>query len=140
MSFPDTENIFRDAFDKRDSTFLLDVIKAHPNFKTITVLVAVYMDLVYQSPTQFDTFTKILAELHDLKEPTFAGCDVAGNLGTLMIANTLFDVLAKFHSSDRAGVQDTSVFPGNEYLVTSLLCAISMKYNFCYTLKCLLRK
>ena len=91
------------------------------------------MDLVHQSPTQFDKFAEILTKLRNSKEPTFAGRNVAGDLETLTIANALFDVLAEFHSSDLAGVHDMSVSSSNEYLVASLLCAVSTKYNFCYS-------
>ena len=130
--FPNAENVFRSAFEGPNPVdFLLNLIKTYPKPKTITELVVVYMDLVHKFPTECDKFARTLAELRDSVEPTIAGYDRLGNPETQMIADALFDALAEFHESDLAGVDDTSVTPGNEYLVASLLCAVSMKYGLC---------
>jgi len=89
------------------------------------------MELVAESPTQFDKFAGALVKLQNSKRVTVAGGDRLGNPAQLEIYLALNHQLYEIHSSDLVVAKDPSVTPSNEYLVASLLYAVSMKYRLC---------
>jgi hypothetical protein len=130
-SFPNAENAFRGAFNQPDPTpKLLELIRANPELQTITDLVLVYMELVAESPTQIYKFAESLASVRQ-STITVAGYDRLGNPAQQNIGHVFNDVFVGFHSTDLNDVKDKSVTPSNEFLIASLISAISMKYRFC---------
>lgn len=122
---------FRDAFNQPDPTpHLLKLIEANPQLPTITLLVYVYMDLVAESPTQIYKYADALASVRKSKI-TVAGGDRLGNPAQENIRHAFNDVFVGFHSFDLDNVKDKSVTPSNEFLVASLISAVSMMYTFC---------
>ena len=131
-AFPNAESAFRDAFNQPDPVpKLLELITAHPDVETITDLILVYAKLVGESPTQFDKFAAALVKLQHSKGITVAGVDRVGNRAQLEIAYAVSEQLHDIHASGLVGPSNTSVTPSNEYLIDSLLSAISIKYKLC---------
>ena len=131
-AFPNAERAFRDAFNHPDPVpKLLELVTAHPDYPAILDLVVVYMELVGESPTQFDKFAGALVKLQHSKGITVAGCDAFGNPEQFEIAHALYDHLLGIHSGSLVVATDPSVTPTNQYLIDSLLSAISIKYRLC---------
>ena len=133
-AFPKAESAFRDAFNQPDpAPKLLELITTHPDTSAILDLVVVYMELVGESPTQFDKFAGALVKLQNAKGITVASGDGLGNLTQLEIADALYDKLLDIHTGNLVVARDRYVTPSNQYLIDSLLSAISIKYRLCDT-------
>lgn len=124
-SFPNAENAFRDP-----TPHLLELIWANPVLPTITDLVYVYMSLVAESPAQIYKYTEALASVRKSKI-TVGGGDRLCNPAQQNIGHAFNDVFVGFHSFDLDDVNDKSVTPSNEFLVASLISAVSMTCTFC---------
>jgi hypothetical protein len=128
-SFPDAEYAFRYAFSISNPTpKLLQLIRAHPNVRTITILVIIYIELVEMDPTQLDKLTGALVDLKNSNE-TVAGYDRVGNPIQIQIADSLRVELHDLLRSELAGPEDGAVTPCNEYLIASLLSAMATKFG-----------
>ena len=131
MAESNTENAFRSAFKQPDPTpYLLKLIESNPELPTIADLVFVYMDLVAESPKQIYKYAEALASVRK-STITVAGGDRLGNPAQQNIGHAFNDVFVEFHSTDLDDVNDKSVTPSNEFLVASLISAVSMLYKFC---------
>jgi len=129
-SFPIAEAAFRDAFTQPDpAPKLLELIKAHPSGAAIVDLVSVYFQLAAEDPTQLPRYAEALTIIQKTQEPTINAADQFGNPAERNIAPVLDMALAGFHGGDLAVVKDTSIVPSNDYLVGSLLSAVSLRYR-----------
>ncbi len=126
--FPDALNVIRNAFDTKDPTSkLLELIRAHPELSTITVIVIIYIDLAQQSPSLVDELVDTLVNLKNTKI-------TVGRLSDpTEIAHALNWELDDYLDSELTSVEDASVSPSNEHLITSLISATTMKYSLCNT-------
>ena len=130
-SFPNAEAAFRHAFNQLDPTSkLIELVRAHPQHLTILDLVSVYTELTAEHPTQVDKYARALVNLRNSNE-TIAACDEFGNPAQREIGAVLNRELAGLHSGDLVFAKDPLVTPSNDYLVASLLSAVSLKYGLC---------
>jgi hypothetical protein len=118
--FSNALNAIQNAFAMRDPTSkLLELIRAHPDLSTITVIVITYIDLAQQAPSLVDKLADTLVSLKETNITVRSG----GRLGdTTQIARALDSELDEYLGSDLVAVKDASVSPSNEHLTTSLLC------------------
>jgi len=131
-SFPDIDQAFRDAFNQPEPVpALLEVIGAHPQLTTITDLVCTYMELTAEHPAEVHRFARALVELQNSTEPTIDAFDDFGKPVKKTIHPILNRELADIHSGDLSKAKDSSVTASNDYLIASLLSAISLKYRLC---------
>jgi len=118
-AFPKAESAFRDAFNQPDpAPKLLELITAHPDTSAILDLVVVYMEVVGESPTQFDKFAGALVKLQNAKGITVASGDGLGNLTQLEIADALYDKLLDIHTGNLVVARDRYVTPPTSILST----------------------
>jgi len=107
---------------------LVELIRAHPELSTITVIAVTYIDLAQQAPSLVDKLADTLVKLKETNITVRCG----GRLGdTTQIARALDWELDEYLGSDLAAVKDASVSPSNEHLTISLLSATTMKYSLC---------
>jgi len=131
-SFPDAENAFRDAFNQPEPVpALLEIIRAHPQRATITELICAYMALTAEHPTEVHRFARVLAKLKKSKEPTVYTFDDFGKSVKRTIDLVLNRELADIHGGDLIEAKSSLVTASNDYFITSLLSAISLKYRLC---------
>jgi hypothetical protein len=127
-AFPNAESAFRDAFNQPDpAPKLLELITAHPDVEAIGDLILVYTELV----GEFDKFAAALVKLQHSKGITVAGLDRIGNQSQLEIGYALSEQLHDHHAGSLVRPSNPFVTPSNEYLINSLLSAISIKYKLC---------
>ena len=133
-AFPNAESTFWDAFNQPNpAPKLLELLTAHLDVKALLNLIVIYMELIGKSPFQFDKFAGALIKLQNSKGITIASGDRLGNPAQLEITHALYKQLHDIHSAKLVIARDPSVTPSNQYLIDSLLSAISIKYRLCDT-------
>ena len=130
--FPNALNAIQNAFDMQDPTSKsLEFIYVHPELPTIGVIVITYIDRAQQAPSLVDNLADVLVNLKKTKVTVSSG----GRLSdSIQIAHALSWELDEYLGSELASVNDASVSPSNEHLITSPLSATTMKYPLCDTI------
>ncbi|KAF9483736.1 hypothetical protein BDN70DRAFT_918142 [Pholiota conissans] len=123
-AFPNSEQLFRSAFDQPNSpSELLKLIKEHPTYPAVVDLLVYYTCVAEENPTRAEALASILLQVRDAPDAPIINTDL-----TLM--EVFSRKLADLHGRGLEVDDDTKTLgPSNTFLTGSLLSGLSFKYQ-----------